>query len=275
MTFGAPCAGEIELAEAVVDALPRPRAGALRLLRHRGDDERHPAGARRHRPRPDRQVRRLLPRPRRPPAGLRRLGAGDLRAAELRGRPGAVRRPHPRPAARRRGGARRALRRRGRPHRRGDRRAGAGQQRPAAAAPRVPAPPARPDRARRRPAHLRRGHQRLPGGARRRRRALRDHARPRHLRQDHRRRHAGGRLRRAARSHAASRARGRRLPGRHALRQSGGDGGRHRDARHPRARGGLVAARGARRGISKLRSRPCSPPPPSRCSWCGRARSSG
>ncbi len=102
-----------------------------------------------------------------------------------------------------------------------------------------------------------------------------NHARSRDLRQDPRRRHAGGSVRRAARSHAASRPRGRRLPGRHALRKSGGDGGRRHDPRHPRARGGLVAARGARPASRNCARARRSPPPRSRCSWCGRARSSG
>ena len=46
------------------------RAGPLRLLRHRGDDVGDPAGPRLHRPRRGREVRRLLPRPRRLAAGL-------------------------------------------------------------------------------------------------------------------------------------------------------------------------------------------------------------
>ena len=44
---------------------PVGRDGAARLVGHRGGDERDPAGARVHPPRPDHQVRRLLPRPRR------------------------------------------------------------------------------------------------------------------------------------------------------------------------------------------------------------------
>ena len=40
-----------------------PRDGAPRQQRHRGRDERDPAGARRHRPRQDPEVRGLLPRP--------------------------------------------------------------------------------------------------------------------------------------------------------------------------------------------------------------------
>ena len=51
------------------------RAGPLRLLRHRGDDVRDPAGPRLHRPRRRGEVRRLLPRPRRLAAGRGRLRA--------------------------------------------------------------------------------------------------------------------------------------------------------------------------------------------------------
>ena len=41
-TFGAPCPAEVELAERVVASYPGARAGALRVLRHRSRDERHP-----------------------------------------------------------------------------------------------------------------------------------------------------------------------------------------------------------------------------------------
>ena len=39
-SYGAPCAAEVELAERVVQLVPVDREGALRLLRHRGHDER-------------------------------------------------------------------------------------------------------------------------------------------------------------------------------------------------------------------------------------------
>ena len=55
------------------------RDGAPRLLRHRGGDERDPAGPRLHPPRPDHQVRRLLPRPLRRAARERRLRPRDAR----------------------------------------------------------------------------------------------------------------------------------------------------------------------------------------------------
>ena len=57
------------------------RAGPLRLLRHRGHDVGDPAGPRLHRPRRRREVRRLLPRPRRRPARLGRLRPDHLRGA--------------------------------------------------------------------------------------------------------------------------------------------------------------------------------------------------
>jgi hypothetical protein len=55
---------------------------------------------------------------------------------------------------------------------------------------------------------------------------LRRDARSHHPRQGHRRRHAGRRLRRQARDHVPDLAAGAGLPGRHPVRQSGGDGGR-------------------------------------------------
>ena len=57
------------------------RAGAPGQLRHRGDDARGPAGPRLHRPAAGREVRRLLPRPRRRAAGRGRLGRRHPRPA--------------------------------------------------------------------------------------------------------------------------------------------------------------------------------------------------
>ena len=85
-TFGAPTAGEVELAELVSRADARRRHAADDVLGHRGDDERDPARARRHRPREAAQVRRRLPRPRRRAA--RRGGLGPRHA----GHPGVARR---------------------------------------------------------------------------------------------------------------------------------------------------------------------------------------
>ena len=82
----------------------------------------------------------------------------------------------------------------------------------------------------RRAAHLRRGDDRLPRRARRRAGALRRPARPDDARQDHRRRTAGRRLRRAREPDGARLAGRPGLPGRHAVGQPAGDGGRSRDA---------------------------------------------
>ena len=51
-----------------------------------------PAGARLHRPRPHRQIRRLLSRPRRQPARLRRIECHDARRAQQPRRPGRLHR---------------------------------------------------------------------------------------------------------------------------------------------------------------------------------------
>ena len=75
------------------------RDGAPRLLRHRGGDERGPARARLHPPRPHPQVRGLLPRPRRRAARERRLRASP-RSGSRRAR--ACRRRHDRRHDRRR-----------------------------------------------------------------------------------------------------------------------------------------------------------------------------
>ncbi len=115
------------------------RAGAVRVVRHRGHDVGDPAGPRLHRPRPRGEVRRLLPRSRRRPARLGRVrrrharDPGHARRAGVRG--GAHDRaavPRPR---RGRGRLRRARRphrlphHRGRPRQHGRDRARAGLQR--------------------------------------------------------------------------------------------------------------------------------------------------
>lgn len=69
--------------------------GAHGQLRHRGDHERHPPGPRLHRARQHHQVRRLLPRSLRQPAGEGRLRRPDLRRAELPGRSGGLRQAQP------------------------------------------------------------------------------------------------------------------------------------------------------------------------------------
>ena len=59
------------------------RAGAARVVGHRGDDVGAAPRARLHRPREDRQVRGLLPRPRRQPAREGGLGRAHVRPAAL------------------------------------------------------------------------------------------------------------------------------------------------------------------------------------------------
>ncbi len=70
------------------------RAGAHGELGHRSDHERHPPGARLHRPRQDREVRRLLSRPLRFVAGEGRLGRADVRRADIAGRAEGIRGAH-------------------------------------------------------------------------------------------------------------------------------------------------------------------------------------
>ena len=108
----------------------RPRAGgagAVRVLRHRGHHVGDPAGPRRHRPRRGREVRRLLPRPRRRAARLRRLRPGHLRGARHSRRPGVVHRADPGAALQRPGRRREGVRRARRPDRLPDHRGGARQ----------------------------------------------------------------------------------------------------------------------------------------------------
>ena len=71
------------------------REGPPRVLGHRGDDVRDPAGPRVHRPRARREVRRLLPRPRRLAAGPGRLRAGHLRGPRHARCPGGLDRRAP------------------------------------------------------------------------------------------------------------------------------------------------------------------------------------
>ena len=86
-TFGAPTEARGRARRRDRRRRPVGRDGAARLLRHRGGDERDPARARLHPPRPDPQVRRLLPRPRRRAARERRLGPRDARDPVEPGRP--------------------------------------------------------------------------------------------------------------------------------------------------------------------------------------------
>ena len=101
------------------------RADPAGQLRHRGHHERDPAGPRLHRPRQDRQVLRLLPRPQRRAARRRRLGRRDARPAVLARCHRRRRRRHDRVALQRhrrgRGGVRRVRRRDRLRHHRGRR----------------------------------------------------------------------------------------------------------------------------------------------------------
>ena len=81
-SFGAPSPLEVELGERVARADAVARARALRQLRHRSGDERGARRARGHRTRPDRQVRRLLSRPRRRVPRAGRLRRADARRAD-------------------------------------------------------------------------------------------------------------------------------------------------------------------------------------------------
>ena len=90
-SFGAPCTARDRARRGSRRGVPGDRAGAVRVVGHRGVDERRSARARRHRARSRRQVLRLLSRPRRPPARRRGLGARDVRPAVVGGRAGRVR----------------------------------------------------------------------------------------------------------------------------------------------------------------------------------------
>ena len=111
LTFGAPTEGELDLAEEIRDRVaPVERvrlvnSGTEAVLSAR------PAGPRRHRPPAGREVRRLLPRPRRRAARLGRLRRRDPRPARHPRRHHRRRRRHRRPALQRRRRRRGRLRR--------------------------------------------------------------------------------------------------------------------------------------------------------------------
>ena len=71
------------LAEEIGARVPSCRDGPVGVERDRGDDVRHSGGARLHRPAQGGQVRRQLPRPRRPVAGRGRQRAGRARPAGI------------------------------------------------------------------------------------------------------------------------------------------------------------------------------------------------
>ncbi len=158
-------------------ARARGREGAVRLVGHRGRDDRAAPRPRCDRPYEDREVRGLLPRSRRRPARAGRQRRRDVRPAGLRGSdPGHGcrhdRRSVQRPRRARLGtvGARHR-------RRRGDRRAHRRQHGPGWPRRGLPRRAARAVYPRRRPARARRGDHRVSGRARRRagslRRALR------------------------------------------------------------------------------------------------------
>ena len=236
-SYGTPTEPEVELVEEIVARTPVEK---VRLVSsgHRGDDVGDPAGPRLHRPRRRGEVRRLLPRPRRRAARLRRLRAGDLRGPGHPRRTGVLDRADP--------GA--ALQRPGR--RRGGRspstatgsRASITEAAPGNMGVVPPEPgfnalPRRDLPAARRAVRQRRGDDRLPRlpagavGPRRRGRGL--GAGPDDLRQGDGRRLPGGGVRRPRGRHGAAGAGGPRLPGGHAVGEPGRD---HRRPRHPAAR---------------------------------------
>ncbi len=83
LSFGVHTESEVDMAELICAMLPSVET-VPGEFRHRGHHERDPAGPRLHRPRRDREVRRLLPRPRRQPAGEGRLRPADLRQSAPR-----------------------------------------------------------------------------------------------------------------------------------------------------------------------------------------------
>ncbi len=173
-------------------ALARP--GAARELGYGGDDERAAPRARPYRSGQDRQVRGLLSRPRRQPAGQGRLGRAHLRPALVGRRPAGDRRRDDRALVQRPRGRGRGIRRAPRRHCLHHRRAGRGQHEPDPAGAGVSAGPAGAVRSLRRGADFRRGDDRIPGASVRGAGSLRRATRSHHAGQGDRWRHAGGRV---------------------------------------------------------------------------------
>ena len=105
-SFGAPTAARGRARPPHLRGRPVGRARAHGQLGHRGHHERPAGGARLHRARQGRQVRGLLPRPRRSvPGGRRQRRAHPGAARQPRGHQGHHGRHHPRRVQRRRGAA--------------------------------------------------------------------------------------------------------------------------------------------------------------------------
>ena len=237
--------------------LRRRRTGAAGELRHGGGDDRDAHRPRGHRAAADRQVRGRLPRPSRQSAGASGVGAGHHRAGQLGRGAGADRGGDGGGPPGRRGVGERGVCRPRRCDRRRHRGAGPGQQRPLAAAGRVPGSPGRRNPPRRRAADRRRGDYRVPPALRRvacRRPAA---ARPGDARQDHRRRHADRRRSRPCRAAGAARPGRSRVSGRHPERQPAVGGGRHHHTGRPGRPAALrrAGAVGRHRGGSGARRR--------------------
>ena len=203
--------------------------GAVGVERNRGDDVGHSGGARLHRPTQGGQVRRQLPRPRRPVAGRGGQRVGRPRPAGIGrgdggGRPRHRRRPlQPGPDARR-------------PDRLRHRRAHRRQHGPGPTRARVPGRLAGGVRSRRCAARLRRGDHGVPGRPGRGAGVVRRGAGPHDHGQGHRGRAQHRCLRRAGGRDGSGGAAGPRVPGRHAVGEPAGDGRRAGGARPARRR---------------------------------------
>src|SRR3990170_7296434 len=109
------------------EGIPLDREGPSRLLGDRGGDERRPARPGLYGTGQDREVRGVLPRPRRPDAGQGRFGGAHFRTAGLPGRPERHGEGHPDRRIQRCGFRSSPLRKESRADRRRDRRADPGQ----------------------------------------------------------------------------------------------------------------------------------------------------
>ena len=226
-----------------------PRARPVRQLRDRGHDERAARRAGVHGAVEDRQVRRVLPRPRGSAPRAGGIGCRDARASRLSRSHGRRCRRHAHRAVQRPRGGRDALRR-ARRHRGGDRRAGRREHGPRPSRAGFPPGAAQGHRRARRPARLRRGDDRVPRASGRSAGALRRHARPDDARQGDRRRPPGGGVRRSPRDHGARGSGRRRVPGGDAVGEPARDDRGDRDLARDR-RAGRLGWTGARRRAAR------------------------